>query len=367
MPRCACRYSGSLHPPAKSKPTAAPGDPFDKHQGAKPPDEPPANILATVEIYAMAQDDAAKLLADNPGGEARYAAALELAGHGKARFETLISFTGRSGQRSQVLQTQEVSYPMRMDFNTQTNQWACNFQTEPVGESLELEVVMSPDKSTCDFSLDLSSERFDGFRENGAQYVFAAQPLFESRKLTTSLTALTGKMAFLGTLNAPPESIDSGAQGKNPNETRLVFGRISFVPIAAGNPLAGNVGDILEHQIVFYSMDREAARQVLAGDPKPGAFYDAVLALAGKQQARLERTTILKTKSARRAVVQEIEKAPYPRDFMQNMPVIPANLFNLPTYFQPATLASCWKSSRWRKNPWSISISIPNSRATSAT
>lgn len=311
-------------PPSGSKPSAAAanaGDPFEKHQDAPPASDAgvPDNICFTVEVYALAQDDAAKLLEENPGGEARHAAVLKLAGEGKARFETLLSDVTKSGQRSVLQQVDQMPSPTEFNPPQMPGGLACptKYQWRDAGDSLEFELVMSPDKTACDVNMSLTSLHFLGFQDMPGvahEAPSTGQAQFETRKFTTSVTLAAGKTEFLGTFSGPPEYQDAAA-GSNPREVKLAFGRISTVTIPLAGQAGGVEGPTLEHQLVFYSLDRESARKILAGDPKAGEYYDAVRALAEKKQAQLERISVLKTKSGQRAVVNEIDEDRHASEF----------------------------------------------------
>ena len=312
-------------PASKPSPTAAViGDPFDKARGtsAQAANTAPDNVCFTVEVYTLSQDDAAKLLDDNPGGEARHDAVLKLAGEGKAWFEKLLSVVTKSGQRTVVEMADEFRYPTEFEFSSVKGEPAMPtvFEMRNLGYVLECEPVLSPDKSTCDMNMNLSSTHFLEFKEfrGRAQDKPVAQPQFETRKLTSSMYLIVGKNQFLGTLGAAAPSVDAGAASSKPQEVRLVFGRITTIAVVPDASAQLADGVTMEHQLMLYSMDRESARQILVGDLKPDAYYDAVHALQNKQQARLEYIIAVATKSGQRAVAEQVNEARYPTEFAFN-------------------------------------------------
>ena len=317
--------------PAKATtpaPAAAPpatlaksGDPFVKNKEAEHPADaaPPANVCFTVEIYTLAQDDAARLLADNPGGAARHDAVLKLAVEGKARFEALLSDVTKSGQRTVVGQCDEVRYPTEYLPSPVPGEppLPTVFETRDTGQTLEYEPVTSPDNSVCDINIALSSTHFNGFAEFGGrpQDPLVAQPKFDTGELTTSMKLVMGKLHFLGTISTSPQFTDDAGTQATPQQVKLAFGRASLVPVTSGTSGPQEEGSLMEHQLIFYSMDREAARKILAGDPAPGSYHAAVQALAAKQEAHLERLTVLNTMSGQRAVVEEVNEMRNPTDY----------------------------------------------------
>lgn len=318
-------------------PTATPpqpGDPFVKKQVADLPaknaapkePKPVFNIYFTVEIYALAQADAARLIAGNLSGTARHERILELVKNGKARFETLLSDVTKDGQRSLLEQIDETPYPTNFAEPRVTSEPAfpTSFEKRDVGDTLEYEPTISSDDGRCDMNMVLSLVRLLGFhdyigqREANGQPVFdTGQPVFSTRKVTTSVTLPIGNVEFLGTLNDHPQLSEAVSKlPKEPEEVRLAFGCVDLIKIAPSESAQDSKErETLEHQLSFYSLPREAAREILAGIQKGGDCYAAVQTLVDRKEARLERITVLKTKSGHRSVVEEVKEVRHATEY----------------------------------------------------
>jgi hypothetical protein len=99
------------------------------------------------------------------------------------------------------------------------------FETRKTGAMIEVEPAIGPDGAVVDVNNAVRSELDLGSLEaTGAAAAFPAQPVFEVRNLTTSLTTLMGSHTLVGTLSMP------GANGVNgrvdDGRTWLVFLRV---------------------------------------------------------------------------------------------------------------------------------------------
>lgn len=82
-----------------------------------------------------------------------------------------------------------------------------SLEMRPLGWRIEVDVVASPDGSVTDlnFSLDHTENR-GPLQGPPLMNRYPARPVFASQKVTTSLTASTGRQCFLGTLNPPQDT-----------------------------------------------------------------------------------------------------------------------------------------------------------------
>jgi hypothetical protein len=300
-------------PPASPKPT--PGT-----DGPNP--GPPRGLVFTVEVYALSQDDAAQVLEESGSGEARHEAVLTLMKHGKARLETLVSEAGKSGGRTVVESADEVRYAVEYNPATEMEMplLPTAIETRHVGDTIEAEINEFPDSSACNLNMSLQRVRLLGFSycyANTKEAPVIAQPQFQHDNLATVMTLAMGHAEFLGTLSNPPD-IDEGTQKTPAEEVRLAFGKMDAVELgwSTARPdgvLSNPPG--LELEFTFYSLDREAARQILSEGFQDAHCYNAVKAFADRHQAKLERVTVLKTNSGQRAVVEEINEARFPTEY----------------------------------------------------
>jgi hypothetical protein len=310
-----------LSPPhlVAQAPTATPSagpkrDPFVKgaSQPTPTPNFPTINVAFTVEVYALAQEDAVQVLAESGTGEARHDAVLRLMNARKAHLETLICLVGKSGQRSVVEAVDEVRYASAYWGGLPTN-----FETRNAGDTLEIEPTLDSDGKYCDLNMVMQRVHLAGFpfvTGDTSKPPFETQVKFTTGKITTSMTMTVGETEFLGTLSNPPPFAER-AQKPEANDVRLAFGRINTIDLGDSGSKGEPFVPYLEMQITFYSLDREAARQILGAGFEGEACYNAVKALADKGQAKLEHVTVLKTKSGQRAVVEAVDEMRYPTEY----------------------------------------------------
>lgn len=98
------------------------------------------------------------------------------------------------------------------------------FETRNTGTTVELEPVVGPDQVTIDINQVVSQTVLLGkLKATGVAEKYPWQPLFETRKLTSSQTILLGVHTLLGTLNPPGE--DEVNDRKDTGRTWLLFVR----------------------------------------------------------------------------------------------------------------------------------------------
>ena len=324
-PLAAPKGDAAVKNPAPKNP--APGT--APQAGAPGMDDPdPGAVMGfvfTVEVYALAQDDAVQVLEDGGSGEGRHEAVLTLMKEGKARLETLLSDVGVCGQHSVVESCDEARYPSEYTSTAGMNSplFASAFETRNVGDDLETEITEFAGLNACNLNMVLHRVRLRDFpysHANTPESPDLARPRFQEDKLTVSMTLAMGQTEFLGTLSNAPQFEDATQKAAN-EETRLVFGKMNAMDLGSqaidaarpsgGSPVSPNV----ELELRFYSLDREAARQILSEGFQGEHCYDAVKALADKHEAKLERLTVLKTNPGQRAVVEEVNEMQYATEF----------------------------------------------------
>jgi hypothetical protein len=301
-----------------------------RHVNPNPPPDKP--FVFTVEEYAMAQEDAGRVIEESGGGEAAHEAVLALMKKGKARLKTVMSLAETNMQRTVVESCDEVRYAAGFDLAAAGA--PIIHDTCDVGDSLEIEPTLGETKdeqTICDLNFVLKRVRLRGFLDvnsDGGESRAKAQPRFETDKITTAISAPMGQNVLLGTLSDPPR-FDEDANGGVGREVRLVFGRPDWVSWSAvakakalsvpmeyeyiPDPDGPNPGwpRTLGFEFSFYSLDRDAARQILSEGFNDESCYAAVKGLVDEHEARLERVTVLTGKSGQRALVQELDQVPY--------------------------------------------------------
>ena len=298
-----------LFPKLAELPKAAPGrDPFLKERGA-PATAPAMNenlMAATVvfETYTVDLEDAASLLLSAPDSGARYRRVQDLVAGGKARLDNVIASASKPGQRTLVQSMDMIFRPWVWESAEVQDEAAVAtvMQQWSAADRLEFEALLSADGRGCNLNFGLGASRVIGWRGFRASPQMLPQPgaRTEVCDLTTSVVMRTGEPALLGTLTP---SIT--AQPEN-RERTLVFGRVltSRERPEAPAPEVTSLGHC-EHLISIYSMDRTAARDVIAKEAKLGGIHAAVQALVGNGQAKLERICSLPSQPGMRAKLDE--------------------------------------------------------------
>lgn len=293
---------------APKPPNPGARDPFHKERGAPTTAPNFSDNLVTLttifESYALNREDAVSILTAPPDADARYRRVTELVTAGRARLEDVQASAGKSGQRGLIEDVDVLQLPSQFHppLNSDEPALPAALQQAQFGDRLEFEPILGNDGRACNLSFSISAKRLLGFAEFRAGRHAQPQPAptTENREIVSSLTLRVGDPILLGTRNQPPAA---GAEAK---EMGVVFARVlvSKERPEAALPPAGPVG-YAEHLVSVYSMDRAAARDVLIGESKPGACFQAVQALVGKKQAKLEHVLSLSTQAGMHAKTDE--------------------------------------------------------------
>jgi hypothetical protein len=155
-----------------------------------------------------------------------------------------------------------------------------------------------------------------GFRdEPGTPDTLAiSQPIFDTQKITTSVSVIDGQPTFLGTISrCTPQG---AANGGGPSEVSLAFLNVSLVNIPAGKvPAKPVTSGLVEFTYSFYSMERAAARDMLVAPASVNAPWEKLQTLLAQKKARLEHVSTIKSKSGQRAATEEIREVRFASEF----------------------------------------------------
>jgi beta-lactamase regulating signal transducer with metallopeptidase domain len=132
------------------------------------------------------------------------------------------SVTTRSGQKATVEVVREFAYPIIYERvegatkDTEPKVVPTRFEMKPVGFQLEIEPTIGPDGYTLDLVLAPQLPAFTGWREfpivDGEK---VKNPIFESRKVTTSVTIWDGQtVAFAGEASVSPFLMNPSLKGE---------------------------------------------------------------------------------------------------------------------------------------------------------
>jgi hypothetical protein len=304
-----------------------PREPFLKERGAPPtaPDTSGAvtTMTSVFEVFTLPEADANELLLAPSDSPARYRRVSDLVKLGKARLETVAAVANRSDARAILDSMDQAAIPqeyLRMD--RPGNPLVPSLQPMGFGDHLQFEGSLADEGRGCNLNVNLEIGRLLGFRPFHTAKDEPAQEggMFEKRGVATSLIVRTGEHVLLGTMSRPPAALGRAA------ETSLAFVRVAInrdrpeAAEAAGNDIIG----YLEQTVSVYSMERSAARELLAADHKPGEMYAAVQSSIKASQARLEHTIFLSSMPGVQASFNENSVVRAPAAVIPVLPETPA-------------------------------------------
>ena len=201
----------------------------------------PVAVNFEYSCYSLERAAAHDILVPPPPIGAAWEKVHALAGDKKAQLEFITSLRTKSGQRAVVEEIQEVRYATEYNpsnttatvettktedgkgqivSTTTTTHTSANaehipgsataFETRDAGINVEVEPVIRPDALTIDINHVVQNVRYLGtLKVSGVGAQYLPQPLFQTSKVTTSETVLSGKHTLIGTFNPP------GADGVN--------------------------------------------------------------------------------------------------------------------------------------------------------
>ena len=212
-------------------------------RAAAQPVPPPATVVADplevridLLIYALEREVARRILTETADSAQSYAAVRELVDKGSAQLEIVTSFLNKSGQRAVNEEILEVRYPSKTNppgYDSQTvpkeNRQPASFgsfETRNTGVTMEIETNLGPGARLVNINVVPQVVEFRGMvQPGGAAAREPAQPLFTTRKLTTSATSAAGVPVLLGTMSQPRET--GVNDRKDDGRTSLAYIRVT--------------------------------------------------------------------------------------------------------------------------------------------
>jgi hypothetical protein len=199
-----------------------------------------------LSFYSMDREAARAVLGEISKPGAVYSAVQPLLDRHEARLERLLVLKTQSGQRAVAEQIDEVRYldkcsskPDKKGSSSDNKsdkpsispaELNVEFCTRNTGLTLEVEPVLASNSSLVDLSMVPQMVRLIGdLHAEGIASKYQRQPVFETRKVTTSLCATLGEQAFIGTFSQPE---DTGVNGQK--DTGLVW--LGFIRVNLVQP-----------------------------------------------------------------------------------------------------------------------------------
>jgi hypothetical protein len=167
------------------------------------------------ETFSLPLADAFALLRKFPSDADRYSELVRRVDAKQARLERLMVVRTISGQQAKGEAVHELIYPTEFTppRASKTNAAAATmpaegavipggFQMRNLGDTLNFTPQISADGRLINITLIPESSSFAGYKGAGDQK-WTRQPMFEARRLTTSVIVKSGEPFLLGTLNPP--------------------------------------------------------------------------------------------------------------------------------------------------------------------
>ncbi|HEX8312421.1 MAG TPA: hypothetical protein VF614_13955 [Chthoniobacteraceae bacterium] len=188
-------------------------------------------------LYTLDREAARRILMENTDSVASLAAVAALADKGEAQLELIRAFVTKSGQRAVTEEIVEKRFgtnsgnpPGFATENTPADRRSpasfTSFEVRNVGVTVECEPLLSPDGLYANINVvPQIVSVVDVLEVNGVATRYPAQPVFTTRKISTSASTGVGVPVLLGTMNHPREN---GVNGRRDNgKTSLAYIRMT--------------------------------------------------------------------------------------------------------------------------------------------
>lgn len=218
---------------AQNSPT---GDPFVRNAATKAAPTEHVSKLVSIchEAFSLDLAEAAALYRQKLSDGKTYAELTERVAKGKAKQESFAIVRVKSGQKANLENLSEFIYPT--EFIVSVPQGAAaqapvapsSFETRNIGFNLEVEATMSEDNQIVDVQLSPETVTLVDRVKWGQGISQTEMPIFETQRITTALTLVTGQPALVGTPSRPPVS---KADADSANRVWFSFVTADVIPV----------------------------------------------------------------------------------------------------------------------------------------
>ncbi len=207
-----------------------------------PPSSAPVPVSDDLRIefllYTLDRAAARRILVTTADSAQSHAAVRESVAKGEAQLEVVRAFVTKTRQRAVSEEIAEISYPSEVTPPTYASQTTppegrqpasfSNWDRRNTGLIVEVEPVIDPTGRFVDINIVPQVVRLAGMlKVEGIAAKYPPQPVFTTRKVTTSLTSGLGVPVLLGTLSKPR---DNGVNDrKDDGQTSLAYIRVTPV------------------------------------------------------------------------------------------------------------------------------------------
>jgi len=190
-------------------------DPFVRKAATKaaPTNSTPKYASICYEAFSLDLADAAALYRQKLGDGKLYAELTARVAKGKAKQESFAVVRTKSGQRANLESISEFTYPTEFappvsgtPKSPTTPIGPCAFETRNVGFSLDVEATISDGDDFVDLRLSPQTVTLADRISWGQGASQTELPLFETQRVTTSLTLISGQPQLACTPSRPPVS-----------------------------------------------------------------------------------------------------------------------------------------------------------------
>jgi hypothetical protein len=187
-------------------------------------------------LYSLDRESARRILAGSADSAQSYATLRDLVQKGDAQLDVLSAVVARSGQRAVLEELSEVIFPGSTagpSVDVRASSPAArrpasftSFETRNTGVTMEIEPVVDAEGFFVDLNIVPQIVQRNGMLELGdVAAKYPLQPLFTTRKITTTATTGLGIPLLLGTMSQPR---DNGVNGRKDDErTSLTYVRVT--------------------------------------------------------------------------------------------------------------------------------------------